>query len=64
MNKIDAAETKIAGILAQLEFETGQLVEHIRVDDIEVTTIGDTRPQLSRRVFITLRRVPGSNWSK
>lgn len=61
---ITAAENKIATILAQLEAETGMLLESIQVRDLEVTTYKDQRPQWLRRVVIEMKRLPGTRWGK
>jgi hypothetical protein len=60
--RLRAAEIEIAKILAQVEKEMDALVETVDVYDIEVTALDDDRRQLQRRVNITLRRNPGSNW--
>jgi hypothetical protein len=61
---IDAAEKEIAKILAKLETETDRVVGSIGVKDIEVTTYSDSRPQWHRRVFVEMKRRPGTRWSQ
>lgn len=57
------ARRQIAAILHQLEVETGQQVESISVDDIEVTSIGSDRPESLRCVRIRLRVERTATWS-
>jgi hypothetical protein len=52
----------IGRLLAQLETDTGGLVERIEIFSIETTCHTDKRPQLQQRVSITLRRTPGTRW--
>lgn len=61
---IAAAEKEIARVLAKLESDTGMVLETIDVRDIEVTTLGDDRPQWLRRVAIEMKRLPGTRWSQ
>jgi len=56
------AEGKIAAILKQLEINMDMLLEGIDVQDIDITQMSDSRIQLQRRVVISMRRTPGSNW--
>lgn len=56
------AEQKIAEILAQLERDTGTIIEEISIVDVDATQIQDTRTQLLRRVVIELRPMPGTRW--
>lgn len=56
------AEKKISTILAELEAENGALVEKIDIVNVEITGISDDREQLSRRVEIKMKRIPGSHW--
>lgn len=59
---IRAAEKEIAMLLAKLEKDADALVEAIAVIDVDVTTAGDVRKQLLRRVLIDMRRIPGAEW--
>lgn len=61
---ITAAEKEISDILAKLETDTGMVLESINVNDIEVTTFTDDRPQLLRSVSLEMKRLPGTRWSK
>jgi len=56
------AEFRIAGILRDLETQTGQWIERIDVQDLETTAYSDKTQQLRRSVVIELRPVPGSSW--
>ena len=59
---ITKAELDIARILAGLETATGQLVQYIGISDLEVTNVGDERPQFRCRVHVHLERLPGRQW--
>ena len=61
---ISEAEREIARVLAALEKENDCIVDLVALRDIEVTTMGDDRQQLQRRVVIETHRIPGSNWSQ
>lgn len=61
MNLRDA-EIAIARVLADLETSSEALVEDLRIESLDVTSMGDTRQQLKRRVVITLKPTPGSMW--
>lgn len=60
--KISLAERQIAKILAQLETDTDAIVKGLGVEDQEITSFGDSRRQMQRRVVIELEKTPGSNW--
>lgn len=59
---ITEAEKKIAAILKQLEIDSGSVVKSISLDTIEMTNLGDVRPQMMQRVLIELERAPGNRW--
>lgn len=61
---IEKAEKLIAGVLSQLETDTGSVVTVLEVKDVEVTALADTRKQMERRVTIELERLPGTHWAK
>lgn len=56
------AEQAVAAILADLESSIDMVVDRISIDDIEVTSVGDARPQWRRRVVIEMKR-SGSKWA-
>lgn len=56
------AEKAVARILADLEKELDSHVEHIEIQDYEVTQFTDDRVQYLRQVAITLKRKPGTRW--
>lgn len=62
MNKVQEAERRIAGILADLEAETGQVVKELELRSLDITSIVDPVQQLQREVRIALWHVPGSHW--
>lgn len=59
---IDQAERAIASILAQLEIETGMLVNHITVISDEITNKSDSRREYAQRVEIEMYSLPGHTW--
>lgn len=61
-SEIIKAEKEISAILMRLEKETGQIVENISLEDLDVTTCGDDAQQLLRRATVTLKRLPGTRW--
>lgn len=61
MNQADA-QFAVAAILATLERDTGQHVVCVEIPSVDVTTHMDSVEQWSRRVSITLRPIPGSQW--
>ena len=61
---IIAAEREISRILAKLESDTGMVLDSIGVNDIEVTTFSDDRPQWLRIVTLEMKRLPGTRWAK
>jgi hypothetical protein len=60
---LNEAERAINQILAKLEADTGQIVDEIALEDIEITNIGSPRHELNRRVVLTLKRLPGTLWA-
>ena len=60
---IHRAEAEIARVLADLERETGSLVETLDLEDLDVTQLGNDRQQVLRRPVIRMRRMPGSEWA-
>lgn len=61
---ISKAQRLIAGVLCELENDTGSVVKHIEVIDVETTRFSDSERRLERRVGIELERLPGTNWAK
>lgn len=59
---ITAAEKEISKVLAKLEVDADMVLDRLEVRDMEVTTIGDPRPQWLRRVVIEMKRLPGTRW--
>lgn len=59
---VETAKVEIAAILAQLENQTGQLVESIGVEAIDVTCYGDDKSRHQMVVKIEMRRLPGHQW--
>jgi len=59
---VDAAQRRIAAMLADLERQTGCYVDGIDVVVIVLTSDRSTAPEILRRVEIDLRRAPGSRW--
>lgn len=59
---LEQAQLKIAGILAELEINTEQLVRSIEVVSFDITQMHDDRQQLDRHVHIVLWPIPGSQW--
>jgi hypothetical protein len=59
---ISEAERQIAKILCALEKDTGQVVESVNINDIEITSIGDDRQQFQRSISIEVKRLPGTHW--
>ena len=60
---IAEAEREVSRILAKLEADTGMLLEQLEIRDYDVTTIGDKRQQLLRRVKVQMKRLPGTRWA-
>jgi hypothetical protein len=60
----DEAERAIASILSDLETSSGQIVESIKIDDLDITSMKDSRPEWIRKVCIELKRQPGTKWDK
>ena len=61
---IDETEKAVAKLLATLEANTGMVLDSIRVVDVEITNLSDTREQWARRVRIEMKRLPGTNWGQ
>jgi len=59
---IAAAQRQIAGVLAALEQSSGQLVESIAIESLDLSRGCDEVRGLQRRVAITTRRQPGCQW--
>jgi hypothetical protein len=59
---IDQAERVIAGILAQVEKQYDSFIEEVIINNTEITTLGDIRPQLLRKVHIKIKPRPGTGW--
>lgn len=55
------AEAEIGKILAQLEIETGSIVEDISIESIDISHAGGQ--QQLQKTIITLRRQPGTRWA-
>jgi hypothetical protein len=60
--RIIDAQNEIAKILARLERETGQRIEHVDIHDIDVTTMGDRCPRYQSSVRITLQQTSVRDW--
>lgn len=60
--KLQSAEASIAEVLRSLEQETGQLVEAIGLETLDVTLLGDPNPRHQMQVQIHLKRLPGHGW--
>lgn len=56
------AEQQIAAILQRLEVHTRCLVKAVEIEDLEITSLGDTQRQLERSVHIKLDPQPGTRW--
>lgn len=56
------AERAINEALAQLERDTGQIVDGLEILDVDISTIADTAPRLLRTVRVRLKPMPGSLW--
>ncbi|HEU4708748.1 MAG TPA: hypothetical protein VFS17_05495 [Methylophilaceae bacterium] len=61
--KIIQAEHKIAAILADLEKETGMLVDSISMSTIEITRIESLGREYQCKVDISMLRLPGHDWT-
>lgn len=59
----DKAQRQIAAILAELEKSTGQLVDGVRVESLDIRSYADPAPKWLRFVEIDMRPIPGSQWS-
>lgn len=60
----DAAERAIATILRQLEADSGQLVDAVRLTRYDATTISSTRRSLVVQVSVDLVRPPAHGWAQ
>lgn len=60
--RVAEAQKAIARILAKLEADTGSVVREIKLQDIDVTAIGDDRKKLQRCVLLDMERLPGTRW--
>lgn len=60
--RLSIAQSEIAAAMARLEADTGQLVESIDLERIEVTGLSDPQPRFAIRPVITLKRLPGHDW--
>ena len=58
-----AAQAAIARALQALETQTGQAVDSITIDTIDVTSLSHESPQLVRTVHIRMGAKPGAGWS-
>lgn len=59
---INTAEIAIARILSQFERETGDLVEGVRLDRMDITRTDDRHPRHGIHVVLEVRRRPGHEW--
>lgn len=62
MNKIEEASIKIGIILKDLEENTGDLVDSISVESVEITNISSIRQEYKLRVRIDMTRRTGHQW--
>lgn len=62
-NPITSAESAIARTLRDLEASTGETVDSLSIETLNVTQFGDKRPTYLRAIRITLRVAPPNNWS-
>jgi len=58
----ETAELAIAAILRDLELETSCYVERLCIEQLDISSVRDSRQQLIRRVQIDLRPQPGTRW--
>jgi hypothetical protein len=61
-DKIAKAQKDIGEILATLERETGTIVTDIAIHDVDTTRLQDEVKQITRRVVVSVERIPGTNW--
>jgi hypothetical protein len=59
---ISETEHDIGQLLKQLELSTNQVVEELRLCDMDVTESYGHEKKLLRHVIIKTCRLPGSNW--
>ncbi len=59
---VPEAQRRIATILAQLERETGAVVEAVHIETLCTRTVGDDLPASLRNVRVLLGAVPGLGW--
>ena len=56
----EEAQKKVAAVLADYERETGRIVRHVEICDIDAS--GFTERKLLRRILIHADAVPGTSW--
>jgi hypothetical protein len=59
---ITAAEKEVTRILAILEADTSMVIDRVVIREMDVTVVGDLRPQWIRSVVIEMKRLPGTRW--
>jgi len=59
----DKAIKEINKILCQLEKDSGQIVQDLAINRLDVTGMNDRQGKVLATVEILLRRLPGQNWS-
>ena len=59
---VEEAQKKISEILAQLERDTESIVESICVDDLDTTSLANSRRRIRRAIRIQTYPVPGMGW--
>lgn len=60
---VDEVERAISKLLQALEVDTGQIVDDLRLEDVDVTTMSDDSPRLFRRVVVKLKPISGTQWA-
>lgn len=63
MSAVNNAQAAINKVLAELEIETGAMVESISLDRIDHTCLSDDRQRFVTSVVIELKRQPGHDWA-
>lgn len=61
---IATATVRINSILAELETATGEIVSRLELRDIDISRMGDVRPEISRSIVIEMQRLPGTHWER
>lgn len=61
---LNEAELAVAKILAQLEADTGSLVDAVNLKMVEVTNMMDKRQRFAMMVIIDLKRLPAHDWGQ